>query len=78
MIAAESNEMTLAAVVKTRQSPWHQDNLVCLRDQVCDVRTSPLKPKPGLSGPPVRGAMKVWSVKFVKERQLLMSSTRPE
>ncbi len=37
MITAENDEMTLAAVVKTRQSPWHQDNIVCLSDQVCDV-----------------------------------------
>jgi hypothetical protein len=29
MVTAECDEMTLAAVVKTRQSPWHEDNLVC-------------------------------------------------
>ncbi len=27
MVAAESDEMPLAAVVKTRQSPWPEDNL---------------------------------------------------
>jgi len=30
MIAAESDEMTLPALVKTQQSPWHEDNLVLL------------------------------------------------
>jgi hypothetical protein len=28
MVAAESDDMTLPAVVKMRQSPWHEDNLV--------------------------------------------------
>jgi hypothetical protein len=28
MVAAECDEMTLPAVVKTRESPWHEDNLV--------------------------------------------------
>jgi hypothetical protein len=56
MVAAESDEMTLPAVVKTRESPWHEDNLVCSLAQVCDVWTSPLKPKPGLSRPFVQFA----------------------
>jgi hypothetical protein len=37
MEAAESDETTLPAVVKTRQSPWHEDNLVCSLAQVCDT-----------------------------------------
>jgi hypothetical protein len=27
MVAAERDEMALAAVLKTRESPWHEDNL---------------------------------------------------
>ena len=30
MIAAESDEMTLPAVVQTCESPWHEDNLALL------------------------------------------------
>jgi len=37
MVAAERDEMTLPAVVKTCKSPWHEDNLVCSLAQVCDV-----------------------------------------
>jgi hypothetical protein len=29
MVTAKSDEMTLPAVVKTGQSPWHEGNLVC-------------------------------------------------
>ena len=36
-------DLTLPAVVKTRQSLWHEDNLVCSLAQVCDVCTSPPK-----------------------------------
>jgi hypothetical protein len=32
MVAAESDKMILLAVLKTRQSPWHEDNLVCSTD----------------------------------------------
>jgi hypothetical protein len=28
MVAAKSDEMTPPAVLTTRQSPWHEDNLV--------------------------------------------------
>ena len=37
MVTAESDEMTLAALMKTRESPWHEDNLFCSLAQVCDV-----------------------------------------
>ena len=28
IVAAKSHEMSLAAMLKTRQSPWHEDSLV--------------------------------------------------
>ena len=31
MVAAESDEMTLSAVLKTRESPWREDNLALFR-----------------------------------------------
>jgi hypothetical protein len=37
MVTAESDEMTLPAVLKTRESPWHEDNLVFSPDYACDV-----------------------------------------
>jgi hypothetical protein len=37
MVAAESDEMILPAMLKTRESPWHEDNLVCSPAQVCDA-----------------------------------------
>jgi hypothetical protein len=32
VVTAECDEMTLPAVLKTRQFPWHEDNLVCSLD----------------------------------------------
>src|ERR1700679_1676636 len=52
MVTAERNEMTLATVLKSRESPRHKDNLVSTTVEVCDICPSPLKPNPGLSGPP--------------------------
>ncbi len=37
VVTAECDEVTLAAVVKARQSPGHEDNLVLFADSVCDV-----------------------------------------
>jgi len=37
MVTAECDEMTLATVVKPCWSPWHEGNLVCQADRVCDV-----------------------------------------
>jgi hypothetical protein len=34
--------------VKTRQSPWHEDNLACSLAQVCDCVNIPTQAKTGL------------------------------
>ncbi len=49
MVTAEGHEVSLSGRVESFQSPRHKASL-CLR-------TSPLKPKDGLSGPPVRAAL---------------------
>ena len=37
VVTAESDEMTLTTLVKTRQTPRHEDNLACQPGPVCDV-----------------------------------------
>jgi hypothetical protein len=37
MVTAESNEMTLPAVLKSRESPWHEDTLAPSPDWVGDI-----------------------------------------
>jgi len=44
VITTEGYEMALPGVVITRKAPRHELSVRC--------RTSPLKPKPGLNGPP--------------------------
>jgi hypothetical protein len=46
MIATERNEMALSGFLNSFQTPRHKGSL--------RPETTPLKPKPGLSGPPAR------------------------
>jgi hypothetical protein len=45
MIATEGNEMALSGLLKSLQTPRHKGRL--------RPETTPLKPKPGLNGPPL-------------------------
>src|SRR5579872_5656544 len=53
MVTAEGNEMTLTTLLRTCQSPRHEDNLVGQPGPVCDVITPPTQVEavaPPLSG----------------------------